>query len=154
MYVISLLQIISQPSLGGMSAMQKVTGFVQDSSKFIHYHWWQQVYYLDPDVPFPSESREKIGRWCGVADDTGDILTYKVLTNDTQQLINVSDIRPCSGRPNLRADFGNSSSSSLGENTGISLDPGEPENETKAHNLTMGDPRDVVIDFVSKIIKY
>ena len=40
MYVISLLQIISQPSLGGMSAMQKVTGFVQDSSKFIHYHWW------------------------------------------------------------------------------------------------------------------
>ena len=63
--------------------MQKDTGFVQDSSKFIHYHWWQQVYYLDPDVPFPSESREKIGRWCGVADDTGDILTYKVLTNDT-----------------------------------------------------------------------
>ena len=61
MYVISLLQIISQPSLGGMSAMQKVTGFVQDSSKFIHYHSWQQVYYLDPDVPFPSKSREKVG---------------------------------------------------------------------------------------------
>ena len=40
-----------------------------------------------------------------------------------------------------------SSSSSLGENTGIILDPGEPENKTKAHNLTMGDPRDMAIDF-------
>ena len=94
---------------------------------------------------------EKVDHWCGVADDTGDILIYKVLTNNTQQLINVSDIHPCSGRPNLRADFGNSSSSLLGETTDILLEPGEPENETKAHNLTMGDPRDVVIDFCFKI---
>ena len=31
MYVIALMQLISQPSLGGISAMQKVTGYVQDT---------------------------------------------------------------------------------------------------------------------------
>ena len=94
LYVISLMQIISQPSLGGMSAMQKVTGFVQDTSKCLHYHWWQPVYYLDHDVPYPSQSCEKLDCWCGWADDHGDILTYWILTEDTKQLIPASDIRP------------------------------------------------------------
>ena len=56
LYVISLMQIILQPTLGGMSAMQKVTGFVQDTSKCLHYHWWQPVYYLDHDATYPSQS--------------------------------------------------------------------------------------------------
>ena len=43
LYIISILQIISQPSLGGISAMQKITGHVQDTSKYLHYHWWQPV---------------------------------------------------------------------------------------------------------------
>ena len=72
--------------------MQKVTGYVQDTSKCLHYHWWQQVYYLDHDAPYPSQSQEKLGRWCGLADDHGDVLTYWVLTDDTKQLILVSDI--------------------------------------------------------------
>ena len=76
MYVIALMQLISQPSLGGISTMQKVTGYVQDTSKCLHYHWWQQVYYLDCDAPYPSQSHEKLGRWCGWADDHGDVLTY------------------------------------------------------------------------------
>ena len=76
MYVIALMQLISQPSLGGISAMQKMTGYIQDTSKCLHYHWWQQVYYLDHDTPYPSQSCEKLGRWCGWADDHGDVLTY------------------------------------------------------------------------------
>ena len=58
MYVIALMQLISQPSLGGISAMQKVTGYIQDTSKCFHYHWWQQVCYLDYNTPYPSQSRE------------------------------------------------------------------------------------------------
>ena len=101
LYVISLMQIISQPSLGSMSAMQKVTGFVQDTSKCLHYHWWQPVYYLDHNAAYPSQSREKLGRWCGWADDHGDILTYWILTEDTKQLMPASDIRPAHIRPNI-----------------------------------------------------
>ena len=76
MYVIVLMLLISQPSLGGISAIQKVTGYVKDTSKCLHYHWWQQVYYLDHDAPYPSQSREKMGRWCGWADDHGNVFTY------------------------------------------------------------------------------
>ena len=47
LYVINLMQLISQPSLGGIRSMQKVTGFVQDTSKCLHYHWWQPIYYLN-----------------------------------------------------------------------------------------------------------
>ena len=36
MYVIALMQLISQPSLGGISSMQKVTGYIQDTSKCLH----------------------------------------------------------------------------------------------------------------------
>ena len=50
LYVIGLMQLISQPSLGGISALQKVTGYIQDTSKCLHYHWWQQVYYLNRDT--------------------------------------------------------------------------------------------------------
>ena len=59
-YVIALMQLISQPSLGSISAMQMVTGYIQDTSKCLHYHWWQPVYYLDRDASYPSQSR---GNW-------------------------------------------------------------------------------------------
>ena len=97
-----------------MSSLQKITGYIQDSSQFINFHWWQPVYYLDPDPGFPSESKEKLGHWVGIADNTGDFLTYQVLTDDTKQVINVSDIRPVTEHPNLRADLNNSNSSLLG----------------------------------------
>ena len=63
-YVIALMQLISQPSLGGISAMQNVTGYVQDTSKCLHYHWWQQVYYLDCNTLYLSQSCKKLGHWC------------------------------------------------------------------------------------------
>ena len=120
LYIINLMQLISQPSLGGISAMQKVAGYVQDTSKCLHYHWWQQVYYLNHDTPYPSQSREKLGCWCGWADDHGDILTYWVLTDDTKQLIPVSDICPAHLGPNQRAFTNSSSSPLLGEPANIS----------------------------------
>ena len=106
-----------------MSAMQKVTGFVQDTSKCLYYHWWQPVYYLDHNAAYPSQSREKLGRWCGWADDHGDILTYWILTDDTKQLIPASDIRPAHSRPNQRAQTENSSSPL----------PGEPDNPSSSN---------------------
>ena len=109
------MQLISQASLEGINAMQKVTGFVQDTSKCLHYHWWQPVYYLDHNAAYPSQTREKLGRWCGWVDDHGDILTYWVLTDDTKQLIPVSDIRPAHLCPNQCVLDNSSSSPLLGE---------------------------------------
>ena len=57
----------------------------------------------------------KLGCWCSWADDHGDVLTYWVLTNDTQQLIPVSDIHPAHIRLNQHIQTDNSSSLLLGE---------------------------------------
>ena len=61
LYIIALMQLIFQPSLGGISAIQKVRGYIQDTSKSLHYHWWQQVYYLNCDMSYPSQSYKKLG---------------------------------------------------------------------------------------------
>ena len=63
------------------------------------------IYYLDDDGGWPSQSKEKLGRWVGVADNIGDVLTWWVLTDDTKQVIPRSVIRTAldSNNQNLRA---------------------------------------------------
>ena len=80
-----------------------------------------------------------MGRWYGWADDHGDILTYWVLTDDTKQLIPVSDIHPAHLRPNQCAFNNSSSSPLLGELENISSESMGPElapttNTTKTLN--------------------
>ena len=57
------------------------------------YRWWELVvYYYDADVPFP-QSREKLGRFAGFADNVGDAFCFKVVTSDTEQVIYRSVLR-------------------------------------------------------------
>ncbi len=62
------------------------------------------MYYAAP-TEFPLESKEKLGRWVGVAEKQGDALTYLVLTDDTQKVIARSAVRAASEPmfPNKRA---------------------------------------------------
>jgi hypothetical protein len=65
-----------------------------------------QLYYKLDDSNFPSDSREKWGRWVGVAENVGHAMTFKILTDDTRKIIFRSNI--CSAldpnRRNLRMD--------------------------------------------------
>jgi hypothetical protein len=47
---------------------------------------------LDAESPFPN-SKEKAGRFVGIAENVGDALTFWILTEDTQQLIARSVVR-------------------------------------------------------------
>jgi hypothetical protein len=60
---------------------------------------------LDDDGGFPSESKEKLGRWVGIAENVGDVLTWFVLTEDTKRVIPRSVIRSANNPQelNLRA---------------------------------------------------
>ena len=105
LYIVFLHNHLSYQSLDGKTPLQVATGIVPDISYFLSYHWWQPVYYLDDDGGFPSQSKEKRGRWVGVAENIGDTLTYYVLTDDTQQVIARSVLRPVTNNDqNLRAD--------------------------------------------------
>ena len=57
----------------------------------------------EPDHKFSSQSNEKRGHWVGFGDNKGDQLTWKILTDETQQVINRSAVRfATKTSPNLR----------------------------------------------------
>ena len=45
------------------------------------------------EAPFP-ESKEKLGRFVGISESVGDALTFKILTDDTGEIIHRSVVRP------------------------------------------------------------
>ena len=87
LYVCNLLNATASPALGGLTPLQALTRQVPDISHFLHFSFWEPIYYKvdesEPDHRFPSQSNEKRGHWVGFADNKGDHLTWKILTDDT-----------------------------------------------------------------------
>jgi hypothetical protein len=59
----------------------------------LYFSFYEPVYYLVDETTFPSESKELCGRWVGVSENVGHFMTYKILTDDTRQIIHRSNIR-------------------------------------------------------------
>jgi len=87
LHIVYLYNMLSFLSLGGKTPIEVATDVMPDISPVLTYCWWQPIYYLDDDGKFPLDTKEKRGRWCGVAENIGDTLTYWILTNDTKKLI-------------------------------------------------------------------
>ena len=109
LYVCSLLNATASPALEGLTPLQALTGQVPDISHFLHFSFWEPIYYKvdenEPDHRFPSQSNEKRGHWVGFADNKGDHLTWKILTDDTNTIIIRSAVRSATKTsPNLRLD--------------------------------------------------
>ena len=109
LYVCHLLNATASPALGGLTPLQALTGQVTDISHFLHFSFWEPIYYKvdesEPDHRFPSQSNEKRGHWVGFAENKGDQLTWKILTDDTNTIIIRSAVRSATKTsPNLRLD--------------------------------------------------
>ncbi len=88
------------PNSHGEIPLTKVSGRIPDVSKFMHFHFWQEVF-----VESHKEGKkEELARWVMPAENTGDELTYMVLLEDTEQLVPRSNVRPAKDPlyPNLR----------------------------------------------------
>ena len=63
LYVCSLLNVTASPVLGGLTPIQALTGQVPDISHFLHFSFWEPVYYKvdenEPHHKFPSQTNEK-----------------------------------------------------------------------------------------------
>ena len=57
-----------------------MTGQIPDISKFLHFSFFEPVYYHTYSDSSPSASNEEQGWWVGIAIHVGDSLTYKILT--------------------------------------------------------------------------
>ena len=106
-YVCYILNRLSSKVLDHKTLLEVATGQHPDISPLLQYSFYEPVYYRSyDDEGFPSESREKKGYWVGIAENIGNALTYKVLTDDTNKVITRSELRSANDplTPNLRAD--------------------------------------------------
>ena len=104
LFVVYLSNLLAVESLNWRTPTEVAFGRIPDISAALHFRWWEPVYYLDDDGSWPSESKEKKGRWVGIADNVGDVLTWWILTDDTKQVIPRSVVRTAidGNNPNLR----------------------------------------------------
>ena len=96
-YICVVLNHLASPTLQGICPVQALEGTTPDISFMLHFSFYEPVYYRidssEPDLHFPSLSNEKKGYWVSFADNPGDRLTWRILTEDTQKIIIRSGIR-------------------------------------------------------------
>ena len=90
-YICVVLNHLASSTLQGICPIQALQGTTPDVSFMLHFSFYEPVYYRidssEPDLNFPSSSNEKTGYWVGFADNQGDSLTWRILTEDTHKII-------------------------------------------------------------------
>ena len=127
LFCVDLFNHLAQEGLGGMSALERVTGSKTDVSCFLDFTWRQPVYYaVNPTATsFPSSKGQmRLGLWMGPALDTGDVLTYSVLDVETDKIVKRSVLWPADNPKyqNFRAN-----AAALGMGEGEETDRTAPE---------------------------
>ena len=96
-YICVVLHHLASPTLQGICPVHALQGTTPDISFMLHSSFYEPVYYRidssENDFHFPSSSNEKKGYWVGFADNPGDCLTWRILTEDTQKIIICSGIQ-------------------------------------------------------------
>ena len=96
-HIFVVLHHLASPTLQGICPVQALQGTTPDISFMLHSSFYEPVYYRTdssgPDFHFPSSSNEKKGYWVGFANNQGDHLTWRILTEDTQKIIICSGVR-------------------------------------------------------------
>ena len=83
MYVCFLLNHTASTSLTYATPLQHATGSTPNISPLLWFTWYKPVYYKVDDSAFPSESREELGRFVGIAEHVGHAMTFKILMEDS-----------------------------------------------------------------------
>ena len=137
-YICVVLNHLASPTLQGICPVQALEGTTPDISFMLHFSFYEPVYYRidssEPDLHFPSLSNEKKGYWVGFADNPGDRLTWRILTEDTQKIIICSGIRSA-----LRTTTNQHLASPSGEGTTLAFPIPYPQQSTNSLQL---DPLD------------
>jgi hypothetical protein len=109
-YMADIHNHTADESLGWMTPIQKRKGHTPDISAFLHFTFYEKVYYMDSDSTYPS-TKEKTGYWIGVSKNIGDALTYEIFTDDKETVLSRSVVRTALDRlkanlhENLRVRF-------------------------------------------------
>jgi transposase InsO family protein len=103
-YVCLVLNCTACRSLDWSIPLTVLLGVTVDVSPLLRFHWYQPVFYTVDGPSFPSESKEALGYFVGIATHCGHVMTFKILTDDNTRVLLRSQVRPADDpkRPNLR----------------------------------------------------
>jgi hypothetical protein len=130
-----------------------LTGITTDISSITQFVFWEPVYYAtaeylkyDGKPGFPSAPAEAKGRFVGFGESVGDVLTYKILTDDTKKIIYRSYVRSALNPKdrNLRLDPPEGESSTKPINEVIRGRGLESSSVPSTRSLTYIDPNDIL----------
>jgi hypothetical protein len=93
MYVCFVLNFTASASLKWRTPMEILTGASPDISPLLSFRWWEPVYFKLHNASFRSDSRERRGHFVGIFEHVGHAMTYMMLTNDTQNIIHLSNVQ-------------------------------------------------------------
>ena len=130
-YICVILNHLASPTLQGICPIQALQGTKPDVSFMLHFSFYEPVYYridsYEPDLNFPSSSNEKKSYWVGFADNQGDSLTWRILTEDTHKIIIRSGVRSA-----LRTTTNQRLASPSGEGTTLPFPIPYPQQSTNS----------------------
>ena len=148
-YICVVLNHLASPTLQGICPVQALQGTTPDVSFMLHFSFYEPVYYRidssEPDLNFPSSSNEKKGYWVGFADNQGDSLTWRILTEDTHKIIIRSGVRRA-----LRTTTNQRLASPSGEGTTLPFPIPYPQQSTNSLPL---DPLDASTPNFEQFVK-
>ena len=91
-YACMVLNHTACKSIGYKIPLSQLLGRTVDTSVFLRFQFFEPVYYLKHEYSFPEESREGRGHFVGIAEHVGHAMTYRILTGNTRQILNRSNV--------------------------------------------------------------
>ncbi len=91
-YICQVHECMAQEQLHWRTPIEVSGEGTPDISHILAFQWYEPVYYYDPNASHP-KTKEEPGRFVGFAENVGDALTFKILTEDTRRIIYRSVVR-------------------------------------------------------------
>jgi hypothetical protein len=92
----------NMPGLDGTNPYETIYARTADISEYVQFDWYQYVWYLEPaQLANGVKTRKAIGRWLGVATNTGSKMCYRIL-NAKGQILLRSSVIPVKPEEKLR----------------------------------------------------
>jgi hypothetical protein len=90
-YLAEIHNVTSDETLEWRTPKSVRVGTQTDISPYLQYQFWEPAVFLDTEEKFPS-TKEKLGRWVGVAQNVGDFFCWKIYDELTETIIERSTI--------------------------------------------------------------
>jgi hypothetical protein len=90
-YLADIHNMTSDETLDWKTPRSARQGTQTDISQLVQFQFWEPIVYLDTEEKFPS-TKEKPGRWVGIAHNVGDLFCWKIFDEEKEIIIERSVI--------------------------------------------------------------